>query len=117
MLVGYEAADNNSESYNEFDAEANSFVLTVKEGKVAFYLWESSDRNPRFRVYNNKAYLQLSATGEARAIYFSFDDEATGISEIENVSLDAENVYDLSGRRVEKLQKGFYIVNGKKILK
>ena len=117
MLVGYEAADNKSESYNEFDAEANSFVLTVKEGKAAFYLWESSDRNPRFRVYNNKAYLQLSATGEARAIYFSFDDETTGISEIENVSLDAENVYDLSGRRVEKLQKGFYIVNGKKILK
>lgn len=27
-----------------------------------------------------------------------------------------ENIYDLSGRRVDKMQKGIYIVNGKKVL-
>lgn len=27
-----------------------------------------------------------------------------------------DNIYDLSGRRVEKMQKGIYIVNGKKVL-
>ena len=33
--------------------------------------------------------------------------------------MDNENVviYDLQGRRVEKMEKGIYIVNGKKIIK
>ena len=36
---------------------------------------------------------------------------------IENIATDAEIIiYDLSGRRVEKMTKGLYIVNGKKVL-
>ena len=36
---------------------------------------------------------------------------------IENIATDAEIIiYDLSGRRVEKMEKGLYIVNGKKVL-
>ena len=39
---------------------------------------------------------------------------ATGINAVE---ADAETViYDLTGRRVEKMQKGIYIVNGKKVV-
>ena len=37
---------------------------------------------------------------------------------IDNINADAELViYDLSGRRVEKMEKGIYIVNGKKVIK
>lgn len=40
--------------------------------------------------------------------------KTTGINAVE---ADAETViYDLTGRRVEKMQKGIYIVNGKKVL-
>ena len=36
---------------------------------------------------------------------------------IDNLNADAELViYDLSGRRVEKMEKGIYIVNGKKVI-
>ncbi len=44
-----------------------------------------------------------------------FDDEVA----IDNVQSDEQPsaIYDLSGRRVEKIQKGFYIQNGKKVLK
>ena len=71
-----------------------------------------------FKVYKNKAYLNLpSSVAPARAIYFNFDDETTGILETEDGELKTENCYDLSGRRVEKLQKGIYIFNGKKVLK
>jgi hypothetical protein len=69
-------------------------------------------------VYNNKAYLNLpSSFATARAIYFSFDDDATGIRETENGEVKTENCYDLSGRRVVKAQKGVYIVNGVKVVK
>ena len=38
--------------------------------------------------------------------------------DIENIEAETETViYDLSGRRVEKMEKGIYIVNGKKVIK
>ena len=41
----------------------------------------------------------------------------TGISGIEaNAKANANAVFDLSGRRVQKAQKGVYIVNGKKVM-
>ncbi len=37
---------------------------------------------------------------------------------IDNINVDAETViYDIHGRRVEKMEKGVYIVNGKKVIK
>jgi hypothetical protein len=88
-----------------------NYVLTVMEGKVAFYRKEAS-----FKVYNNKAYLNVPGAAGARALYFDFDNDATGIVETENESEKTE-IYDLAGRRVQKVQKGLYIVNGKKVLK
>ena len=36
---------------------------------------------------------------------------------IENVDVEVETViYDLSGRRVQKMEKGVYIVNGRKMI-
>ena len=66
----------------------------------------------------NKAYLNI-APSAARFLVFNFgDDNATAIDNI----LGTENaadvvVYDLAGRRVQKAQKGLYIVNGKKVIK
>lgn len=89
-----------------------NYVLTVKDGKVGFYRKEAG-----FKVYNNKAYLNVpKSNGQARALYFNFDNDATGIVETENESEKTE-IYDLAGRRVQKVQKGLYIVNGKKVLK
>ena len=88
-----------------------TYVLTVMEGKAGFYR-----KNASFKVYNNKAYLNVPGAAGARALYFEFDNGATGIVETENESEKTE-IYDLAGRRVQKVQKGLYIVNGKKELK
>lgn len=55
----------------------------------------------------------------------AFDDEETGIEEIEDrdveIAQSPSGIYDLNGRRiaehhnVQSLKKGLYIVNGKKI--
>ena len=65
-----------------------------------------------------KALLPVSAVGAGvKEFTFIFDDKETGIRTIEKVSAEeAAQIFDLSGRRLSKMQKGINIVNGKKIL-
>ena len=111
MLVGYEGADNKAGSQSAVTLPEGStvYVLAEKDGKAGFY-----KKVEDFYVRNNKAYLQVPdvpGSAGARAIYFDFGGE-TGILETENGEVKTENCYDLSGRRVQKAQKGIYIVNG-----
>ncbi|MBQ9202917.1 MAG: hypothetical protein IJ155_01610 [Prevotella sp.] len=67
-----------------------------------------------------KAYLQKSkvdAVG-ARSLSFIFDDETTGISNVENSQrqLLEGDFYNLAGQRVAAPAKGLYIVNGRKVV-
>ena len=55
----------------------------------------------------------LSSVSPSR-YYITFDD----ITGIKSLKTDGEEeVYTLSGQRVEKAGKGVYIVNGKKVIK
>ena len=95
----------------------------LKDGK--FYLWGYGD------LAANKAYLKLPTdyfdgrTEEAKEINISFGGESDtdDIKGIENGQLKIENnvVYDVQGRVVstngiDDLQKGIYIMNGKKYI-
>ena len=66
-----------------------------------------------------KAYLPATAVPSgAQALRFTRggDDETTSIDQL--INTDSELViYDLAGRRVQKMEKGIYIVNGKKVIK
>lgn len=65
-----------------------------------------------------KALLPASRVGTGvKAFTFNFEDDATGL---ENVNIDLnlnEGIYNLAGQRLSKMQKGINIVNGKKVLK
>lgn len=69
-------------------------------------------------VPTGKAILDAGWITESAGARFTFIfADATGISEVEHGTLNAEEtVYDLQGRRVVKVQKGLYIVNGKKVM-
>ena len=107
----------------------SSYILANKNSTVGFYqaaLNVSTDTTNdgtedapavTFEAFKNnafKAYLPAAVSG-ARFIGFDFGTE-TAIGEVET---EAENavIYDLAGRRVQKAQKGLYIVNGKKVVK
>lgn len=66
----------------------------------------------------NKAYLEASKLpGEARSLSFVFeDDTTTGISNLEKKTLFDGDFMNLAGQRVKAPSKGFYIVNGKKVI-
>ena len=86
------------------------------DNRIGFYHVNSSSYN----LKANRAYLNLSTGGDARGFYINFDDVVTGISSMDNVrwTMDDESVdiYNLSGQRLNKMQKGINIVNGKKVL-
>ena len=63
-----------------------------------------------------KAYLPASAKSNGvKAFTFSFEDVEDAIRAIESENSNLE-IYDIAGRRVQKAQKGLYIVNGKKVM-
>ncbi len=99
------------------DIEGDAYVLAKPEGK-SIGLYRANLTDGKFLNNANKAYLPATAvTGNAPM--FSFD-RGEGTTGIENSGLNVENsalIYDLLGRRVEKMEKGIYIVNGKKVIR
>lgn len=70
-----------------------------------------------YRAYFTLNDVLTDITGASVKMMISIDGEETGYENV-NVNDNLNNtIYDLSGRRVNKAQKGVYIVNGKKILK
>ncbi len=64
-----------------------------------------------------RAYFDVPVSSEVKALFFEGED-ATGISEIENSTLNTEDaIYNVAGHRIQRMQKGINIINGKKILK
>ena len=69
-----------------------------------------------------KAYLEYNNTGGnlVKGFTFVFDeDDPTAIQTIDNgqQTTDGAIIYNVAGQRIQKMQKGINIVNGKKILK
>lgn len=85
------------------------------EGKLGFY-WGAADGAAFQMKKATTAYLAIpqSMANGANALFFDFGGE-TGINEIQTEQAD-KAIFDLSGRRVQKATKGFYIVGGKKVL-
>lgn len=87
------------------------YALANKNHGIGFYLVNSSVTIPK-----GKAYLQTGANTKEFLI-FNFSDDETGINTVNSSELMVNgSIYNLSGQRISKLQKGVNIVNGKKVL-
>ncbi len=108
--------------------EGLAYVLAVKNDVVGLYKAtlnknaEGAEGTTHFLNNAGKAYLVLPAEAEGVEAPAMFtlgrggeDEDATGIDQL--ISNGEVVIYDLSGRRVEKMEKGIYIVNGKKVVK
>lgn len=90
-------------------SESVAFILANGKHGVGFYKLSSANRT----IHGFRAFY--TAPAEAQAVSaFLLEDNVTGIEEIET-SADKAPIYDLSGRRVAKAEKGVYIQNGRKI--
>ena len=92
---------------------ATIYALGNKGGTVGFKRVANGVNVPA-----GKPYLTIESNGSKDFFDFSFDEGvATGIESVESVGFDMNApVYDLQGRQVNRLYKGIFIQNGKKII-
>lgn len=91
-------------------APAGSYVLGQDGGTAAFF--RTTGATP---VAAGQAYLALPGDYGQPVYYLSAKDLATAIVAAP-ATTPQTGLYDLSGRKVSKAQKGIYIVNGKKVV-
>ena len=100
--------------YTEATVPVNSYVLQTQNDVQAFYKVTSD-----FTATPYKCYLTYDASNPVKALFLGFGD-ADAIRSINNESsmfnVESSKVYNLAGQRLQKLQKGINIVNGKKVL-
>ena len=94
-------------------------TMTVPTGSYIISGGKFYNVDSNVTLKNTRAYI-TTATAGARVLSISLDGgTATGIATLENGNLNIEEgvIYDLSGRKVNSLTKGVYVVNGKKVIK
>ena len=92
-----------------------AYVLAKNGEEVCFGLASMNQLNEGAFLNNaNKVYLPAGEVSAAAYYSFRFEGGTTGI---ENVEVENANViYDLTGRQVNAVERGIYIINGKKVL-
>lgn len=95
----------------------NCYVLSQPEGKEVG-LYKAALTDDKFLNNASKAYLPVVATSTASSNGYRFNIEGTtAIAPSIFDTPQSTAIYDLTGRRVEKMEKGIYIVNGKKVIR
>ena len=90
------------------------YALSTLGGTAPVGFYPLTDTN--IKIPAGKAYLNLSGS-TVKGFTFVFDDDATAIEEtLSNSPLKGENIYNVAGQRIQKMQKGINIVNGKKVM-
>ena len=107
--------------YMEGDAAAGKYIMQYKDNKSTWLSIDEGnagyDKTNRACILPMRAYIASTGSG-ARSYTATFTD-IDGIIRTETFTLDDEDtvIYDLQGRKVQgELQRGVYIVNGKKVM-
>ena len=116
QLAYAEEAISEKNAGNQFEisdgtvSDGSQYVLSNKnQGIVGFYKVKSGVTIP-----TGKPYLVIE---NAAKDFVPFGgNEATGIETIDNGQLTIGEAYDLQGRKVQKLSKGIFIQNGRKVV-
>lgn len=89
-----------------------NYVFGKSGGKEQFF----KVRADGMEVPANNAYLTIPDAQAKGLDEIGLNGDATGISTIENADMQNGEVYNLQGQKVNRAQKGVYIVNGKKVI-
>ena len=93
-------------SHNVWKWTYNGALTTLPQ----FIIFNNNDNGQQTPdlVFQNHCYYNESGTPVGIV---------TGINEVRSKKADSRSgIYDLQGRRVSNMQRGFYIVNGKKVV-
>ncbi len=104
-----------------YESDLVGSVATVARTSIAANVY-FLQVGPTFKLYNGtnvtgfRSHIETEAGSEVKAFDVIFGDDETGISLTPALSEGEGAIYNLAGQRLQKMQKGVNIVNGKKIL-
>lgn len=93
--------------YTNAAVPVGSYVLQTQGGVQGFYKVSTA-----LTAVPNRAYLKAGSLDDAVKAYFF--DQTDAVRNLQAEEAAEGTIYNLSGQRVQKAQKGIYIVNGKK---
>ena len=93
--------------YTNAAVPVGSYVLQTQGGVQGFYKVSTA-----LTAVPNRAYLKAGSLDDAVKAYFF--DQTDAVRSLQAEEVAEGTIYNLSGQRVQKAQKGIYIVNGKK---
>lgn len=93
--------DGSSDAVDYYVCNKHDFVWVKSAGTIAA----------------NRCWIELNYA-TARALQIVFSGDATGVEGLKNSRIEELNIYDLNGRKLDKMptRKGVYIMNGKKVV-
>ena len=92
-------------------------TTTLAAGEAYILVGGTFHLNEAGTMPAGKAYLPASVAGDSRELSIVFDGEATAIASVNvNDGSASEKVYNLSGQRVGSINKGIYVINGRKVV-
>lgn len=92
---------------------SGSYILSKYNGRLAFYKVDGENVK---KAQQYRCYLTNPTPSPVSAFYLNGEGETTGINALLNGNNGETEIYDLSGKRLNHLQKGINIVNGQKVL-
>ena len=102
------------------DKNVYSLQKSSTENKVGFFKKSATatDGETPTTMAGFKAWIETDAGNPARSFTIIFDgDNATGIKEALGLENENVEIYDLSGRRLDKPAKGVNVIGGKLVVK
>ncbi len=103
--------------YEDYQTVGGEYVLQQQGKIVGFFKVGTQESDAKPWVRANRAYLRIPTTDPnagVKAFYLSGTEDA--IKSVFDAVANGD-IYDLNGRKVQKMQKGnAYIVNGKKVI-
>lgn len=93
-----------NEAFNQKNLYHNTLRLTIDNGRLTLGIRKQTEENSDWCCFDN---FTLKYLGKS----------STGIASVGQRALPASRYYNLNGQRVNKVRKGIYISNDKKIMK
>ena len=97
----------------EMTLGADCYLLQKHDDVVGFYKCEDGKK---YKLGANRAYLKYEAPAGVKAFFLADENNETAITALSDLMNGKAEIYDLNGRKLQKLEKGVNIVNGKKVI-
>ncbi|MBR6129113.1 MAG: hypothetical protein IKQ07_05730, partial [Bacteroidaceae bacterium] len=98
------------------DGDKTNFILANGKHGVAFYSLSGEGKLRTSRAYLQIPTAQVPEVKALKIVFEDEDDDPTGIAITSASPNEEETIYNIAGQRLNRVQKGVNIINGKKVV-